>query len=140
MKTIIKSAFFALLAGCFLAACSSDDNTVPNNIDDTIQSGKWRVTYYWDDKDETSDYNGYAFEFKSGNILTATKGASTHNGTWSSTTDDSRKKLIINFSTPEVLEEISDDWKVIEMTEVKVKLEDVSGGDGSVDYLTFEKI
>lgn len=105
-----------------------------------VQSGKWKVTYYFDDKDETSDLNGHVFEFKSANLLTSTKGSNVYNGTWSTTDDDSSKKLVINFSSPDELLEISDDWKIVEMTDSKIRLEDVSGGDGSVEYLTFEKI
>ena len=45
----------------------------------------------------------------------------------------------LNFSTPVSFIEISDDWNVIERTDTKIKLQDISGGNGGTDYLTFEK-
>ena len=36
-------------------------------------------------------------------------------------------------------EEISEDWRVISRTTTKIELKHISGGDGSTDYLTFEK-
>ena len=36
-------------------------------------------------------------------------------------------------------EEISEDWNVISRTATKIELKHVSGGDGSIDYLTLEK-
>lgn len=141
MKKPLWSVLFIAATALLFTACSGDDNNNPPlNVDDTVKSGKWKVTYFWDEKDETYYFNGYTFEFKAGNVLTAVKGSDTYNGTWSTTTDDSKKKLVINFSAPEELAEISDDWKIIEMTESKIRLDDVSGGDGSVEYLTFEKI
>ena len=35
---------------------------------------------------------------------------------------------------------LSDDWDILEYTSGRIRLIDVSGGDGSTDYLTFEKI
>lgn len=34
---------------------------------------------------------------------------------------------------------LSDDWDVLERTDTKIRLIDVSGGNGGTDYLTFEK-
>jgi hypothetical protein len=36
-------------------------------------------------------------------------------------------------------EDLSDDWEVVNSSDTKLELKDVSGGDGSIDYLTFEK-
>jgi hypothetical protein len=37
------------------------------------------------------------------------------------------------------LAEIVDDWDIIEFNGNIIKLKDISGGDGSVEYLTFER-
>lgn len=132
----------------FLSACSNDNNDNNNNnnnptpttVSNTLSSGTWRITYYWDtDHEETSNYSGYAFTFGSGNVLTAVNGASTVTGTWVTGLDDSQVKLILAFSTPASFAELSDDWHVTERTDTRIKLEDVSGGGGGTDYLTFEK-
>ncbi len=62
------------------------------------------------------------------------------NGTWTTGTDDSTPKFIINFSaTNGPFEEISEDWQILNASATRVELKHVSGGDGSIDMLTFEK-
>jgi hypothetical protein len=125
-------------------ACTDDNNNSssisPTNVNNTVSSGTWRITYYWDtDHEETSNYAGYAFTFAGGGVLTAVKTGSTVTGTWNSGMDDSKTKLVLNFTTPASFVEISDDWHVIEMTSTRIRLQDVSGGNGGTDLLTFEK-
>ena len=36
-------------------------------------------------------------------------------------------------------ESISEDWRVLSSTASKIELKHISGGDGSIDLLTFEK-
>lgn len=127
-----------------LTSCKKDENPTPSIstsiVTNTVISGTWRITYYWDtDHIETSSFSGYTFSFGSGNILTAAKTGSIISGTWSTGTDDSKIKLILNFTSPSNFVEISDDWHVTERTDTKIKLQDVSGGNGGTDYLTFEK-
>lgn len=142
-KTILKC--LPLLLFFAITACSKkDDNS--SNISETAvsntitASGNWRITYYYDtDHEETVNYNGYAFTFASNGTLTATKTGTTINGFWSTGTDDSKTKLNISFTTPPAFAELSDDWHVVERTDTKIRLEDVSGGGSGTDYLTFEK-
>jgi hypothetical protein len=82
---------------------------------------------------------GYVFSFGPGNVVTAIKTGSTVSGTWSVITDDSKVKLVLSFATPANFAEISDDWQVTERTATRIKLQDLSGGNGGTDYLTFEK-
>jgi hypothetical protein len=41
------------------------------------------------------------------------------------------------FSSPAQFFELSDDWEIIEKSTTLIKLKDVSGGNGGIDYLTF---
>ncbi|PHN08332.1 hypothetical protein CRP01_02795 [Flavilitoribacter nigricans DSM 23189 = NBRC 102662] len=112
----------------------------PSDVAETLVSGEWVITYFFDsDQEETSHFNGYVFQFAESGTLTATKGMTTVTGTWSSGNDDGQAKIYISFSTPEDFEELSDDWYVLERTNSKIRLEDVSGGNGGTDLLTFEK-
>ena len=54
--------------------------------------------------------------------------------------DDSHHKLHINFVTTSEFEELNDDWHILEETSAIIRLEDISGGNGGTDYLTFERI
>ncbi|MEO8769574.1 MAG: hypothetical protein ABI402_05800 [Ferruginibacter sp.] len=133
----------ALMAVLFTSCNKHDDAVVPvstNTVNNTVVSGTWRITYFWDnDQDETANYSGYAFTFGGGAVLTAGNGTSSVTGTWTSGTDDSTVKLIISFSTPSSFVDLSDDWHVLSRTDTKITLQDVSGGNGGTDFLTFEK-
>lgn len=143
----MKNILFLLFVTVSLFSCKKDDNdsnssTITTiNLAATASTGTWRVTYYYDtDHEETSNFSGYAFTFAGGNVLTATKaGATTVTGTWATGNDDSKVKLILTFTTPASFAELSDDWHVIERTDTRIKMQDVSGGNGGTDFLTFEK-
>lgn len=142
--SLLPEILFILLILVSFSSCKKDDNSSSNNtatvLNSTITQGGWRVTSYIDSgNNETSHYTGYAFTFQSGGVVTATKSGSTVNGTWSSGNDDSTLKLVLNFGTIDPFRELNDDWHVVQQTSTMIKLEDVSGGNGGIDYLTFEK-
>ena len=156
MKT--KLIFLNLFAAILLAvSCDSNDDPADlqgdvnaAELQSTAQDGQWRVTYYFDsDKEETDHYTGYVFTFGSDGTVTATNGTVEVTGTWSVTDSDSSDDspddssdvdFNLFFTTPADFEELSDDWDILEYTSGRIRLIDVSGGDGSTDYLTFEKI
>jgi hypothetical protein len=131
----------------FLVAIGCSDDSMNSNqekVVSTISSGTWRITYFYDtDKEETANFTGYNFTF--GSSLTATNGINTYTGTWSVTDsnskDDSMDDLHFNilFTAPPAFSDLSDDWDILERTDTKIRLIDVSGGNGGTDYLTFEK-
>ena len=126
------------------SSCNKDDETYnPGTItqlNSTLTAGTWRISYYRDsDQDETSLFTGYVFTFNANGGLTAVKAPTTLTGTWSTRTDDAQLKLYITFTTPATFVEISDDWQVIERTDTRIKLQDVSGGGGGTELLTFER-
>ena len=142
-------AFFLVIIT--MASCTNNDipnsniNT-PTSIINVVNNGTWRITYYYDtDHEETNNFNGYNFTFGANNILTASNGAITNTGTWtitdSNSNDDNLSDLDFNisFGNPAQFVEISDDWEIIEKSNTVIKLKDVSGGNGGIDYLTFTK-
>lgn len=104
----------------------------------TLTAGTWRITYFFDDQDETSNYSGYNFTFNSSGTSLAIKNTTIINGTWSTYMDSGNQKMILGFDGL-TLDEIEDDWKVIEFTSSSIRLKHISGGDGSTDYLYFTK-
>nr|WP_315176631.1 hypothetical protein [uncultured Flavobacterium sp.] len=154
MKTIYgqySSVPLLLIIAMLFFSCSSDDSNSnsTNSVDSVVsivKSGTWKITYYFDtDKEETSNFSGYNFTFANNGVLTASNGTLTQTGTWSITdsnsSDDSISDLDFNvgFSSPATFAELTDDWEIIEKTATVIKLKDVSGGNGGIDYLTFTK-
>ena len=153
----------SFLTGClclFSTQCDSDDDgnaPIDNSAEiaaiiSTAQDGTWRISSYIDSgQDETSDYNGYSFLFASNGTLTATSLTATRTGTWSVTddsnsNDDSNDDNDIDFNIlfavaneDDIFDDLNDDWDVVSYTNTQIQLRDVSGGDGSVDTLTFVK-
>ena len=103
-----------------------------------LTSGDWYVNYYFDDVDETADFADFLFNFASDNTATATDTNGTTNGAWfTSSGDQTELELNLNFGTAYPLDELAEDWDVLEVTSEMIRLKDVSGGDGSTDFLTF---
>ena len=151
MKRRMKFMAIALLSMGFIISCSEDDETKVeekitaadmSKIKAAVESGDWRITNYTDaDNDETINYVGYSFTFNSDGILGATNGNTSVSGAWSMTTSDvDELDFNIFFTSPAIFEELADDWEIIKYSSAKIELKDVSGGDSTIDYLTFEKI
>ena len=144
-KLILKSFLLVLLFS--ITACSSDSNSNtsqnPQTVINIVSQGTWRITSYIDSgNDETNHFVGYNFTFGSGNVLTASNGTNSYIGSWSVTNGSSSSNNLdfnILFASPADFEELSDDWDILEHTNTKIRLIDISGGNGGTDYLTFEK-
>jgi len=144
--TIAKFAFSVLsilTLAAFTSCSSSDDNSSNggnNNV--TPNPGQWKVTYFYDKKDETSNYSAYTFEFGSGGSLTATNGSQSWSGTWQTGIDDSADKFLIDFNgtLPSALTEMEEDWRIITIEDNFMHFEHTSGGNGDTDVLKFTKI
>ena len=134
--------FFALallVAASLLTACDDKSNN-PNTS--TPTAGTWKVVYFFDKQDETSNYAGYVFDFGSNGSLTATQNGQTWSGTWSTGFDDSKDKLLITFSgsAPSALLDLQEDWLILKMNDTVMQFEHTSGGNGDTDVVHFEKI
>lgn len=149
-KFLMIPGLLALFMLNVASMCSKDDdnNSSSSNqtqVVNTVQSGTWRITLFDDSGTiKTTNFTGVNFTFGNNNVLTAT-GSSTVTGIWSITdsnsNDDTLNDLHFNiaFSSPANYMDLSDDWDIIERTDTKIRLQDVSGGNGGTDYLTFEK-
>ncbi len=155
MKIITKLILTFFIYTSLAMSCDKDDDntqqqeTTAQQTQNTAQSGSWKITYFFDsDQNETNHFNGYTFTFKENGSLVAVNGSTTITGTWSvtdsnSSDDDGGSSDIdfnIFFASPPDFEELSDDWDIISVTNSKIQLTDVSGGNGGTDFLTFEKI
>lgn len=146
-KLILIPALFCLFMLNVASMCSSDDDNSDDNSPSTstvttnVTSGTWRVTYFKeDDVVQTNNFNGYNFSINSNGTMVAVNGSTTKNGTWSTYSDSGSTKFDITFPDANgPFEEITEDWRVLSSSATKLELKHVSGGDGSIDLLTFEK-
>jgi hypothetical protein len=126
------------LAGCSKDPAGNDAAEVSN----TLTSGTWRITYFWDSgNDHTTDFSGYNFTFHAGGVLTAALSGNNETGSWAvldSGDDSDNCDLEIGFTSQNYFGEISGEWHILELTDVKVRMVDESGSGGA-DYLTFGK-
>ncbi|MBP7167989.1 MAG: hypothetical protein KBB64_10015 [Bacteroidia bacterium] len=140
MKTLSKLLVVAGLFMMAFASCKKDDNS-SSPSSSMVTQGQWKVTLFSENGVvETSKFSNYVFTFTSNGTVSAVRSGSTVNGSWSDGNDDSQKKLNMNFASPVDFTEISDDWHILQESSSKIELEDVSGGNGGTDLLTFEKI
>lgn len=124
----------------FESNCENNNSIDDSALVNSLTTGDWYITYFYDDSDETSDFQDFVFNFASDKTVTATDANGTTNGYWSSTSgDETDLGLNINLGTSSPLEELADDWDVLEVTNEIIRLKDVSGGDGSEEFLTFER-
>lgn len=121
-----------------ISDCASNGGGIPSDFETILTTGSWFVTYFFDDEDETDNFVGYEFTFAPDNTAQAENSTNTVSGTWQltpSTTPD----LILFFGNSDPFDELDEDWDIIEATQDIIKLKHISGGDGSVDFLTFER-
>ena len=136
-ETIQVNSNQELLTTIQQADCSNNNTTI-EDFETLVTSGNWYVTYFFDDYDETSDFADYEFTFASDGSAQATNTSGSTPGTWDYYTDSGEEKFDLNFGTTDPLDELEEDWIILEATQDIIRLKDVSG-DGSVDYLTFER-
>ncbi len=126
MNTLLKTKNIRLMLALALvtvfttlqsSSCSKSDD-LPAATQVGIIAGTWKVSFYWDAKDETSKFTGYTFTFTSAGQVTAKNGASTVNGTWT----ESSTKLSFNFGADPVFSKLTNDWLKEEKIAGSIKL------------------
>lgn len=117
---VLPLIWVGLLLPLFFS-CEPDDS-VSVAVDEVVTSGNWKVVYYFDDKDETYKFNGYSFVFSTDGKLTATFSGQTKTGVWS--VNSSSNKFIMTISGTDALDDMTDDWLIVEKTDTFIKLKD----------------
>ncbi len=143
-RQIKPTLVWALLLGLLLSiGCDDDDSPTVDEVQvrESLVDGTWRVTYFYDEKDETSDYEGYVFIFDDNGTTMATKNSTPVFGTWiAGNSINGTVELILGFGLTSPLEELAEDWVIIESSNVRMKMEHVSNsGTGDTETLILEK-
>ncbi len=130
---------FFLIASCENSLTDDDSSSQDISVIISEENALWRISYFWDkDKDETNDFQGYTFTFESDGKLEAKKGDQLQAGTWRVIQDDGRQKFVIDLGQLSPLEELTDDWLILEKSSTVIKLKD--DNDEHLEELHFSKI
>lgn len=111
-------------------------------IRNIMMGGNWVVAQYKDDGvDETANYNGFDFSFTTDHrIVVSTNADPVQRGLWRVIRDsDGKLKAFLNLGDEDPFGEFTDDWDIVSVTSTRIELKDISGGDGTIDILVFEK-
>lgn len=137
-----------LLAVVVIASCSSDDDSGNANTNEfeeiktTLPQGEWMVSKLIDGQsDHTTDFESFVFSFGEDGSVVAQNDLFTENGTWTyDNSSNNGEELVLQFSETTPFDEINDDWNIVSVSNSKIELSDVSGGNGDVKLLTFTKL
>lgn len=108
------------------------------NLSAILSDGTWYVSYFYDDTNQTSVYAGYTFTFNTNGTSFVLRNSVSINGSWSNYIDGNEEKLELDYDGS-ILDELEEDWEVVEYSSTQVRLKDVSGGNGGTDYLYLSK-
>lgn len=140
MHYLKNTLILCIVALLTFSSCNKDDDEPSTN--NVIQQGKWKVSLFVDSgTDKISYFSGYEFTFTDNGVVTAVKaGSPTVTGSWSTRTEDDQNKMIFNFGSTLMFNDLNEDWRVVERNTSRIRLEHTSGGSGGTDLLTLEKI
>ncbi|MCU0325619.1 MAG: hypothetical protein MUF45_10260 [Spirosomaceae bacterium] len=123
-----------------LTSCSVSDDVNPSG--NMVISGSWKIKSFIDNnnRDRTSNYTSYTFDFKTSGELAVSKGSTQFKGTYASMMDSGKEKFNILISTSDnTLAEINEDWILAEKSDSILRLTKSSGGNGGTKTLIFSK-
>ena len=93
---------------------------------------------FFDEVDETTDFNGFIFTFNSDKTAIARRGDLEIQGSWSTSGDDGTLALDLDFGDGNPLEELDEDWELIEFDGTIIRLTEEEE-DSTDEFLTFER-
>jgi len=114
----------------------NDDDVDDSDLIDVLLDGEWVISYFYDEEDETDVFEGYVFTFYESGEVKAKKGDEVVDGEWQSDGDDGSLELDLDFDDDSLLDDLDDDWDVIEYNENQI---DLSEDDSSSERLVFKK-
>jgi hypothetical protein len=126
----IKLFSILLTVSLFAASCQKSGSKI-------ITKGSWMVSLFMEDnKDETSDFFGYTFDFNSDGTLMVTLPTGIINtGRWSY--DDNSSKYKIMISRNDKLDKVNDEWIIVSKSNDLIELKDDSSTKN--ELLNFKK-
>ena len=152
-KVLLGLSIIVLMAACAdnEDGSSNDSQAKVVEIEKKTTDGQWRLIFFSQDgKEQTSQFNGYLFDFDEGNLITVTNGSENFPGNWAVSTTNRNDHtpdhqfgdigFNISFNTPADFESLTENWEVVSLTDTKLELRHISNGESGMDVLAFERI
>ena len=119
---------------------TDDDNVVVNQkLATTLGNGSWRITYFFNNQDETGDFDGYSFQFNDDGILIARKNALSMQGSWETEeSSDGNSKLYVDFGAGDPLQKLNEDWRLAATSGSKITFEHESV-NGDINTMVLQR-
>lgn len=127
-----------ILAAESVCKDENGDPEISPNFISTIQSGVWHISYFLHESEEITVYHDYNFTFGSNGVLGVALNTTNLSGEWKAYIHNDQNILELKFSTSP-LNELSEDWEIIEYSTTQIRLKKVDGNNGEINYLTFSK-
>lgn len=150
MKNLKFLAFLGLLSSCDLVDTMptqdvlDQTNTISSSapvnsatgLNASSPTGNWSIHLLIEDGfDITRNFQGFTFKFSNSGTLEAAKSSSVFTGRWRIERDFPSDEFYLDFPAGTILEELDDDWYVVEKTDHLLVLEERDGA--LVDRLVF---
>lgn len=119
---------------------SANDGDVPE-IRNIMMGGPWNVALYQEGEvDMTDEFNNMDFNFSTMHqVEVSVNDDPIIAGLWRILRDsDEGLKFYLNFDSEDIFGELTEDWKIVEVSASRIELRDESD-DGSLEILVFEK-
>jgi hypothetical protein len=115
-----------------------DDDVDTSTLEAILTDGSWKISYYFDETNQTTLYNNFTFTFNIDGTVVANNGSEDFLGTWTLYGDDGALELELTFeNNNDLLDEITEDWIVTSFNTTLLELND---GDENGAILKFQKL
>ncbi len=113
-------------------------NPTPLDLATVLTTGSWYVSYFYHEQDDTYNYYGYNYIFYANGSCKATKASTIIDGDWDIHSENGYQRLDLHYDGS-ILEELEDNWKVIEFSATSIRLKEESDSGNENHYLNFTK-
>jgi len=117
----------------------NDDDIDTSNLVAVLVNGLWKVDYFFDELNKTSQFSTYSFVFNADGSATATNGISSVEGSWAAYGDEGNLEVVLDFGEESPFDELMEDWEVDVFTESVINMKD-DKDDKSAKALIFKKL
>ena len=110
-----RNIFFVFMFSCIvtIGGCTKKESISSDDLAAQLTGSSWSIHYYYDGTDNTNDFSGYIFNFKSDGSCSIKKGNNTSNGVWQVVREgNTTQKLQLNISSNPTLEQLNEWWKL----------------------------